>query len=133
MKKFDSFCVQYDEPKVDVTCLIGKTIVEVDVSKDEFWIETSDGWVYLMYHDQDCCESVEIEDMDEDPNVLVGGFVVNAEEVEGVVEDTDWGSQTWTFYKIDTNKGGITIRWLGESNGYYSESVDFIGKDMSDV
>ena len=96
MKKFDSFCVQYDKPKVDVTCLIGKTIVEVDVSKDEFWIETSDGWVYLMYHGQDCCESVEIEDMDEDPNVLVGGFVVNAEEVEGVAEDTDWGSQTVT-------------------------------------
>ncbi|WP_434663230.1 DUF7448 domain-containing protein [Klebsiella sp. MISC125] len=44
-------------------------------------------------------------------------------EVVSNQEETNSGSRTWTFFKFGTAKGHVVVRWCGESNGYYSESV----------
>lgn len=110
---------------VDVSVLKGKTLTEITKEgDDEIFFKTSDGETYQMYHEQDCCESVWIEDMVGELQDLIGTPLLMAEE-ETVQIETDWGSQTSTWYKFASITGYVTIRWVGESNGYYSESVDF--------
>ena len=86
---------------------------------------SSDGQEYVMYHEQDCCEDVTIEEIIGDITDLLNSPILLAEEVSEEGE-SEWGTSTWTFYKLATIKGSVTIRWFGESNGYYSEAVDFV-------
>ena len=112
----------------NISVLLGKTIVEITGGKkgdEEITFKTSDNKTYLMYHQQDCCENVEIEDVIGDLIDLIDSPITMAEEVTQDGEEDDWGTSTWTFYKLATIKGFVTIRWFGESNGYYSESVEF--------
>lgn len=123
MSYFDKFC------NVDV--LKGKTLSSIrgDVGDGEIVFLTSEGETYRMYHDQDCCESVSVEDIVGDLQDLVGSEILIAEEVEGEspadFDENNYESYTWTFYKFATRKGYVDIRWLGSSNGYYSEGVSF--------
>lgn len=112
--------------------LLGRTIVKITRDGDEeLRFDTLEGFSYTMYHSQDCCESVTISEVIGDLNDLLGTPLLIAEEVtsenstpEGVTPPEYPESYTWTFYKLATVKGHVTIRWLGESNGYYSESVN---------
>ena len=111
--------------------LLGKTLTSVEnVNDKELVFATTDGKRYKLHHDQDCCESVTIESIAGDLADLVGEPLLVAEEStsdknpEGVTKEYQ-DSFTWTFYKFATRKGYVDVRWYGESNGYYSESVDF--------
>jgi hypothetical protein len=80
----------------------------------------------VFFHSQDCCEHVRIEDVVGDLEDLQGEPLLLAEEVSGETgpEPEYADSYTWTYYKFATRKGYVDVRWLGESNGYYSERVD---------
>lgn len=120
MTYWDKYC------NVDV--LKGKTLSKVAGDDYELVFETTDGERYRMYHEQDCCESVSIESIVGDLQDLVGSEILIAEEVDGEspADFEAYESYTWTFYKFATRKGYVDIRWLGQSNGYYSESVSFV-------
>jgi hypothetical protein len=115
---------------MDVTELTGKTLTTIENTGDELVFTTDTGDRYKLYHEQDCCENVSIEDVIGDLGDLVGAPLLMAEEVSGADEPPPADgyapeSYTWTFYKFATTKGYVTVRWYGESNGYYSEDVDF--------
>lgn len=111
----------------DFSELKGKVLSSiVNDDNDSLTFTTEDGEKFLLYHIQDCCEHVRIEDIEGDFKDLLGSPILIAEEVSGETGPYE-GSESylWTFYKLATIQGSVTIRWLGESNGYYSESVDF--------
>ncbi len=108
--------------------MLGQTFVEVtgSVGDREMIFVTEDGQRFMFAHYQNCCESVDINDIVGDLQDLVGEPLLVAEEVKGATEPDEehYESYTYTFYKFATRKGYVDVRWLGESNGYYSENVD---------
>jgi len=150
----------------DFANMVGATMVKVtgaEKGSESMTFHAEDGRRFTFFHSQDCCESVDIEDVCGDVDDLVGSPIVYAEEVSnrarearldrlssehtfragdlaaqveeverGVDEDptlqetpVEADSYTWTFYRFATAKGHVTVRWLGVSNGYYSESVSY--------
>lgn len=122
----------------DFNELVGKTLLSVTNDRDEIVFGCSDGSEYKQYHCSDCCESVTVDDICGDLRDILYTPILRAEENSNSERYDEFQqdyseSWTWTFYKIDTINGGVTIRWYGTSNGYYSESVDFVRtKDATD-
>lgn len=106
-----------------------RAINGMEKGSDSITFEAEDGRVWKMYHCQDCCELVEIDDVVGEPEDLIGEPLLIAEEVSNLDDlpprPNANDSYTWTFYKFATIKGYVTVKWYGESNGWYSERVDF--------
>jgi hypothetical protein len=115
-------------------------IVNCKIEIDEIEFGFANGFKLSIGHEQSCCETVELEldcfqqlkDMD-----LIGTKLYFIEVVDNAkfVENYEIGnvyndnSHTWTFYNLKFLKGyggiiDVQLRWLGTSNGYYSERVD---------
>lgn len=114
------------------------SLVGAEYGSSEMTFHADDGKQYRFYHEHDCCESVLIEDICGDVNDFNDCVIVSAEQIsysddeikridDAKFSEGGWSpeSWTWTFYRFISNKGVMTVRWLGESNGYYSESVSY--------
>ena len=102
------------------------TSIEGKAGDDEMIFHRDDGKKIRFYHDQDCCESVSIEDICGDTSDLVGTPIKMAEVAYKDDPNSLEGVGEWTFYKFASIMGYITVRWYGSSNGYYSISVNMI-------
>lgn len=116
--------------------LLGKTLKSITgLHKGSGTINfvTVQGRGYTLAYYQDCCASASIEDIAGNPSDLLETPITMAEEVfshenpadvdKELIEYQD--SFTWTYYKLATIKGYVTIRWYGSSNGCYSETATF--------
>lgn len=115
----------------------GEKIVSVDgLDKDSERVvfECESGKIFTFFHEEDCCESVQLCDFDLEAGEIIGHTVLYAYESTNSGDDETTPraqrpdkyseSWTWTFYRICTTGGTLCMRWLGESNGYYSERVE---------
>ena len=109
--------------------LAGLVLTRIEVLEDEIRFFT-EGDAFRMFHDQRCCESVVVDSISGNLARLIGEKILDATERSNSKgpkgHKSSGDSETWTWYTIRTQNETVTIRWYGASNGYYSESVDFV-------
>jgi len=105
--------------------LVGKKILAIEGDCETELTIVTEKYKFTFSHRQECCEVVHIEDICGDWNDLIGEVCTMAEcETNDGDVPNDYSCLLWTFYKFGSVKGIVTVRWLGESNGYYSVTVD---------
>lgn len=122
----------------DISQLIGKTLRAVTQhGREAIDFEAVSGERWQMSYEPDCCATCDIEDIVGDLQDLVDSPIImaeastNSDDPPRPNEYMSVMSHTWTFYKFATAKGYVTVRWYGESNGYYSETASFRRIDVA--
>jgi len=113
---------------------IGQIIKSVTVQNND---KTRESYLEFIFEDNQTllfagCDAgcgnevfTNIKDICGDLNDLIGSPLLIAEERSQTSKD-NVGEGTWTFYEFATNKGSVSISWMGESNGFYSEKIDVL-------
>ena len=98
------------DPKLsweDLEEMVGKTIYSItglEENSEEVIFEMTNGEKHTFYHHQDCCESVNLIDFVGYPDDLIGAVILSSGIAYGEQTELEDGSETWSFYKIETNK-----------------------------
>ena len=121
---------------VDFEDLKGLTITKVEMLiSDAKWqknydnqinqvlLTMSDGSRYLLYHEQDCCEDVYLEQIIGYPEHLIGSEILEAKTESDEFGDMGDDVTELTFHHVKTAKGTVVFKWNGSSNGYYNMGV----------
>lgn len=93
------------------------------------------GKILVFTHKQDCCESVHFSSSDYPITDMIGETVTKIEmRTERNDPNDKYMSETWSFIYIHTTKDVNVMKWQGSSNGWYSETPDWIyeGEEESD-
>lgn len=116
---------------MEMSVLEGQTFTKVARQGERIVFEQDGKPVYELAHNQECREYVWIEDITGDLEDLQATPILEAyrstnnDDPPHPSIEEDWDdSYTWTFFRIRTIKGTVTIRFFGSSNGYYSEDAD---------
>lgn len=120
--------MQYTNNRPQPESFIGKTLVKLD--EDGFTLNT--GEKFIFHHFQDCCERVGHYETEGDYNSVLNSPITEFTD-RGEEHPNHSGkyyeSHTWTTYTIIAENGGcVKIYFLGESNGYYGESMCIISE-----
>jgi hypothetical protein len=113
---------------VEFSDLVGEVLeaVDIDGGENQILLTTRSGRKFLVYHEQDCCETVQIVGQDGNFDNLIGKPLIEARDfaVDTGETESDYDSQTTTTLVFRVDDQTVISRWIGDSNGYYSESVD---------
>ncbi len=115
--------------RIQISDLVGEVLTHIDTDEKnaEIMLTTQSGKIVKIFHSQDCCETVSIEDTEGNWHDLIGKVIVEAthdEVPQGDPPPEYPDSWTRTTLKFRVDDATVISRWIGESNGYYSESVD---------
>lgn len=116
---------------INIELLAGQIIAEIKFKSDEIFFTMQDGRKFKMFHEQDCSENVIIKKIEGDITNIINYPLIKIKQ-ETLEKNPKWylpksfqDSFTWTIFEFETKEGSVSIYWLGESNGYYSERVSF--------
>ena len=109
---------------INIEQIKGMTITAVVYKEtDESLLIHLNTHVLEMLHHQDCCETVYLADVVGSFEDLIGYPLLEVSESTVNTNSEDMSS-TASYYNFKTVKASVQLRWVGESNGYYSETVD---------
>lgn len=115
----------------ELSDLIGNVFDTVTLNGGAVEFYNNNKLMFCLHHEQSCCEIVELIDGFDELHLLQNGPIMQSYATyshDGELKYTENGNSydnlTWSFYTFSTFYHSVTLRFYGQSNGCYSETVD---------